>query len=1220
MIYQRFVKVPAGRRLARPGSALTIGLATLITLVSLFGPCGQAHGAVLSLGGDVNGDGIRDVNDVQGVITAVLQGNAGSLFDVDGSGAGDVADVQLTISHVLGVGPDLPPTPEAPDVVIGYNNVFQAVVTVRWRDTATDEFAFEIQQRSIGGVFVTALSLPAGATIGVLPYTRPVADQEYRIVVRAPGGVVAGPVTRDLRPAVPTNLSAEVRAPDVVAVSWIDRSFTETGFRVERRVGNGAFEIHAVIRSGSYLLDQLAIPGERHQYRVTPLARGFTGETSSVVEIITTDYAEAPPRGLRATTTAAGTLVEWLDTSYETSYKFSYTRYENGHPVGFSSSRTLAADSTSYFLVLDGQSTWHFKVEASGPNGSGAATLLYQVPIMPPRIGNLSPKIGPMTGGDLVSIVGFNFTRDTVVRFAGVPATELTLGPGNRITCRTPAVPRGPVDVQVENSAGSETFAWYRGVLPNPTLSSISPAALPTSGGRLYLDGMDFDFGCDVLIGGYRFHDPNLFSETRIFVDVPSRSFSPGTYDVTVEAPFHGRTSTLTAALEIGDPPHVSSIAPRSGPASGGTTVVINGSGFSPQARVEVGGVSLRLLQVQGSVRITGVTGAGTPGDQDVQVFNGGVPTSIQDAFRYRDWEDLELPDGSLLEIRYDTASPDLVYGISSWRLLRSLDAGVTWTPVDLARSSFNHLAVSGSTAYTVDHEHFVHADNEGAGQGPRVASGFSSVRDLRASFGGPGTGGALFLESYSSPAYGQTFALRSVSPRGYTSSIVSLHPLSNFHQCRAVPSRFFGVSQTGGVVRSTNFGAGWFSLLSPRPLPSRVFEVRSDPGNGDRALVKTGFPTDLFLTVDGGQSWTALSGPFDWSALIDFAIAPTASRFLFVRSAAGGWRSDDNGQTWSSITLPVHRNPTFHPTRPGEWLLGARGALRTLDFGQTWTRHTTGVAGGEPLSVDLDAAGRILVRTRNALLASDDQGASWQTLIEIPSSAGAVVAPDLAPGTLLVSDDYGLFRSTDAGQSFGHVAGFADVYALREIPGTTRVLAAELSRTQRSEDAGATWQIVGGLPERISTFAVGLSGGVMAVGNGVAFSADGGLTWTARSAPTPSRIAYAAPDPTASGTFFVGAAGETIYRTQDNGLTWTGLGETADLAAVSPSGVLYSSRSSDGTLQRSQDGGVTWVRADSTMPSGARARVLLFPDPSAPQTILLGTRFGLFRTTTGGS
>lgn len=86
----------------------------------------------------------------------------------------------------------------------------------------------------------------------------------------------------------------------------------------------------------------------------------------------------------------------------------------------------------------------------------------------------------------------------------------------------------------------------------------------------------------------------------------------------------------LTIAL-LAPPIVINNVKPISGPASGGTTVTINGTNFSPTARVTFDGVAATSVVVLSSTEIRAVTPAGFPGESTVSVDYGSAT-----AFYYR--------------------------------------------------------------------------------------------------------------------------------------------------------------------------------------------------------------------------------------------------------------------------------------------------------------------------------------------------------------------------------------------------------------------------------------------------------------------------------------------------------------------------------------------------------------------------------------------------------
>ena len=190
-------------------------------------------------------------------------------------------------------------------------------------------------------------------------------------------------------------------------------------------------------------------------------------------------------------------------------------------------------------------------------------------------------------------------------------------------------------------------------------------------------------------------------------------------------------------------------------------------------------------------------------------------------------------------------------------------------------------------------------------------------------------------------------------------------------------------------------------------------------------------------------------------------------------------------------------------------------GLIVSPDGGRTWAPRSLGGASDlHALTTTADDRPALLAwnATDNALLQSDDDGATWATL---PSEAlvatGGVLALDAHP--------------TDP----------------------ERVFAATANGLWRSDDAGATWRATGlaGSPvttvrqvdETLWAFAVGPAAGLQR-------SYDGGATWTRVAAPITgdayaTAIAGATNDPD---VVFLSTSTADVVRSDDGGATWAAM------------------------------------------------------------------------------
>ncbi|HWE70730.1 MAG TPA: IPT/TIG domain-containing protein [Acidimicrobiales bacterium] len=126
---------------------------------------------------------------------------------------------------------------------------------------------------------------------------------------------------------------------------------------------------------------------------------------------------------------------------------------------------------------------------------------------------------------------------------------------------------------------------------------------------------------------------------------------APGSTSITVDAL---KITVLATAVEVtvaeskcaatgpdinavATPPTVTSVTPNTGPAAGGTTVTITGSGFTCVTGVKFGTTPAATFTVVNATTITATSPPGTPGTVDVTVTscNGTSPTNTGDQFTF---------------------------------------------------------------------------------------------------------------------------------------------------------------------------------------------------------------------------------------------------------------------------------------------------------------------------------------------------------------------------------------------------------------------------------------------------------------------------------------------------------------------------------------------------------------------------------------------------------
>lgn len=275
-------------------------------------------------------------------------------------------------------------------------------------------------------------------------------------------------------------------------------------------------------------------------------------------------------------------------------------------------------------------------VKVTTPGGTSATSAGDQFTyISPPAIASVSPTSGLLAGGTSVTLTGSGFSGATAVAFGATAATGFTVNSATSITAVSPAG-TGTVDIKVTAPGGisATTAADQFTYLAAPVVTSIAPNVGATGGGTsVILTGTGFTNATAVTFGATAATGFTVNSTTQITATSP-----PGAGIVDIRVTTAGGTSAAAAADQftyvIG--PVVIGISPASGPAPGGTSVTVTGSGFTGATAVKFGANNASTLTINSANQITATSPAGT-GAVDITVTTAGgtSATSAADQFTY---------------------------------------------------------------------------------------------------------------------------------------------------------------------------------------------------------------------------------------------------------------------------------------------------------------------------------------------------------------------------------------------------------------------------------------------------------------------------------------------------------------------------------------------------------------------------------------------------------
>jgi hypothetical protein len=298
--------------------------------------------------------------------------------------------------------------------------------------------------------------------------------------------------------------------------------------------------------------------------------------------------------------------------------------------------------ATSLDVLAPAHAVGTVDISITTANGTTANTTAddYTYTAAGPNITSISPTTGSIGGGTIVTINGTGFTGATGVSFGATPATTFTVNTDVKITATAPAHAAGTVHISVTTPAGTspDTSAdnfQYGTVLP--VVTSISPTGGPVGGGNtVTVNGTGFTGATLVTFGGSAGTSVSVVNDTQLTVIAPPHL--AGSVDVLVTT--LSGTSANTAAdnyLYGAAAPTITSVAPSSGPLSGGNTVTITGTGLTGATGVTFGGVAGTSINVASDTSLTVVAPTHAAGVVDIVVTTsiGSNANTAADNYTY---------------------------------------------------------------------------------------------------------------------------------------------------------------------------------------------------------------------------------------------------------------------------------------------------------------------------------------------------------------------------------------------------------------------------------------------------------------------------------------------------------------------------------------------------------------------------------------------------------
>lgn len=519
---------------------------------------------------------------------------------------------------------------------------------------------------------------------------------------------------------------------------------------------------------------------------------------------------------------------------------------------------------------------------------------------------------------------------------------------------------------------------------------------------------------------------------------------------------------------------------------------------------------------------------------------------------------------GSVRSLISITGNPNLLYSASEHGgVIKSVDAGVTWTPIN---NGLSDLSVRGITPNPSDPSNTLYAVTTGG-------KGFHKTTD----------GGATWVPL---PLSGNMSGLTCRSIRQINVVNVTGVNLGHIFVSTSCP-RYSGVfkSEDGGAtwvkqqvglpddvsVNNVNtFGTNGASTIGARVSSSSGFHFNTTIGVGTGGAwidatggltgpqgtnvfnVVSGSPTTTWLASVVGQGvFISSAGTSVWTQKLGSGGAPkaTASITNFGTSIYAGvdgegvYKSTDNGQTWALDPAPPANTGIIvgdanSPSGAVRWAFTSSGLYKSVNTGGAFVKNTgAGQPGGYVTNVVSDPTNaNILYAAGDTVYKSTDGGLNWAAantgLLHNMFTFGQVSVISNGAQIFATTGNGGVYKSTDGAATWTQLT----------TPFTGSSLRIRLSYDQTGSKIYAS----------VGRFGIGSANGGAGSSYyksshdakfGLYYTINGGTSWTqVVSLGNVGSVNLLSVSPTSSNDLLV-ATGSGIYKSIDGGATWFNTG-----------------------------------------------------------------------------
>lgn len=687
----------------------------------------------------------------------------------------------------------------------------------------------------------------------------------------------------------PIVYNVTITTPPVANSSSATVSYNSSGTPITLSLSGGATTSVAVMTGASH--GTVAASGTSISY--TPTV-GYSGPDSFTYTASNGSGTSAPatvsitvgtptitiaPSIVRAAT--VGTAYSESVTAANGMAPYTYNLSAGSLPAGLSLNTSTGA--------LSGTPTaggvFNFSVRATD-SSTGSGTHAYSMTVAAPTVAIAPATMSLMTVGTSynlsITASGGTAPYSYAITAGSLPAgLSLNTSTGTLSGTPTVAAMYSFTVTATDSSTGSGPYTGaraYSGTVAAaavPVVTAISPTSGSTTGGTtVTITGTGFVGTTAVRFGATAATGFTVNGATQITAIAPAGT---GTIDVRVTTA--GGTSATSVADQFTyiDTPTVSSLSPSVGHASGGSTVVITGSGFSGATAVTFGATAATGFTVNSATQITATSPAGT-GTVDIRVTTAGGTSATTAADQF-----------TFTEFAVGAVSQTVAYGSSSNAIARNFMGGSP-TSVTVASNPAHGSATASGTAISYT-----------------PAAGFAGADSFTytATWGGITSSPATVSITVSPPTQPVTPAASWTATRGvfYTQTLTwsgGTAPYSNY-SVSGLPSGLIlsNPTATSVVISGTPTHAGSFSVTAS----ARDSSTGDGPFTHHETFTLIVSTASPLAVTPGATTFNATSGTaFSQTFTASGGLAP----YTFTQNG-----TLPAGVTWNAATATLTGEPT---------------------------------------------------------------------------------------------------------------------------------------------------------------------------------------------------------------------------------------------------------------------------------------------------------------------